>query len=82
MATGGGTAKPAHSPNPAVDMLVPYLEYEIDVRDDLGGIQLSQVRAELGVDASTFIVDLDVSTMRRQCRLCRQCQQCQQWLQV
>nr|CAH7719803.1 unnamed protein product [Callosobruchus chinensis] len=40
------------------------------------------IRAELGVDASTFIVDLDVSAMRRQCRLCRQCQQCQQWLQV
>nr|CAH7765097.1 unnamed protein product [Callosobruchus chinensis] len=44
MATGGGPAKPAHSPNPAVDKLVPYLEYKIDVRDDSDGIQLSQVQ--------------------------------------
>ncbi|VEN50688.1 unnamed protein product [Callosobruchus maculatus] len=40
MATGGGPPRPTHAPEPAVDKIVPYIHYEIDVMDDSDGIQL------------------------------------------
>ncbi|VEN39715.1 unnamed protein product [Callosobruchus maculatus] len=44
MATGGGPARLTHAPDPAVDKIVPYIHYEIDVMDDSDGIQLHKVQ--------------------------------------
>ncbi|VEN50691.1 unnamed protein product, partial [Callosobruchus maculatus] len=44
MATGGGPPRPTHAPEPAVDKIVPYIHYEIDVMDDSDGIQLHKVQ--------------------------------------